>query len=123
MLFYLQATYYSFVNKRKEVSICKRTQTFSLQFDTSIAFQEKQPSESIILHFQKAVCRESRYRLAVLVSHNAQYHIIGGTHGIRTNGGQVVDALIHIVIDDTLCRSHALAFHRQESGKQSRADT
>ncbi len=123
MLFDLQTTYYSFANKRKEVSICKSTQTFSLQFDTSIAFQEKQPSESIILHFQKAVYRESRYRLAVLVSHNAQYHIIGGTHGIRTDGGQVVDTLIHIVIDDTLGRSHTLAFHRQERGKQSRADT
>ena len=51
--------------------------------------------------------------LALFMCHNVQHHIIGSSHGIGTDGGEVVDALVHIIIHDALGRCYALAFHRQ----------
>ena len=45
--------------------------------------------------------------------HNVQHHIIGSLHRIGSDGGEVVDALVHIIIHDALGRCYALAFHRQ----------
>ena len=40
--------------------------------------------------------------LALLMCHNVQHHIIGGLHRIGSDGGEVVNALIHIIIHDAL---------------------
>lgn len=55
--------------------------------------------------------------------HNIKHHIIGSSHRIGTDARKVVDALIHIIIYDTLGRGDTLAFHRKEGGKKSGADT
>ena len=48
--------------------------------------------------------------------HDIKHHIIGGLHRIGTDRGEVVDTLIHIIIHDTLGRSHTLTLHRKEGG-------
>lgn len=55
--------------------------------------------------------------------HNIEHHIIGSSHRIGTDAREVVDALIHIIIYDTLGRGDTLAFHRKEGRKKSGADT
>ena len=55
--------------------------------------------------------------------HYVEHHIIGGSHRIGTDGGEVADALIHIIIHDTLGRCHALAFHRKKGRKKGGAHT
>ena len=55
--------------------------------------------------------------------HNIKHHIIGSSHRIGTNAREVVNALIHIIIYDTLGRGDTLAFHRKEGGKKGGADT
>ena len=47
--------------------------------------------------------------------HDIKHHIIGSSHRIGTDAREVVDALIHIIIYDTLGRGYALALHREES--------
>ena len=61
--------------------------------------------------------------LALLMRHDIKHHIISSSHRIGTNASEVVDALIHIIIYDTLGRGDTLAFHRKEGGKKSGADT
>lgn len=55
--------------------------------------------------------------------HDIEHHIIGSSHRIGTNAREVVDALIHIIIYDTLGRGDTLAFHRKEGREKSGADT
>ena len=61
--------------------------------------------------------------LALLMRHDIKHHIISSSHRIGTNASEVVDALIHIIIYDTLGRGDTLAFHRKEGGKKGGADT
>ena len=55
--------------------------------------------------------------------HDIKHHIIGSPHRIGTDAREVVDALIHIIIYDTLGRGDTLAFHRKKGGKEGGADT
>ena len=55
--------------------------------------------------------------------HDIKHHIIGSSHRIGTDAREVVDALIHIIIYDTLGRGDTLAFHRKEGGKKGGAHT
>ena len=50
--------------------------------------------------------------------HDIKHHIISSSHRIGTDAREVVDALIHIIIYDTLGRGDTLAFHRKEGGKK-----
>ena len=95
-------------HKKKEVSNCKQKQEMRLQFDTSFVYLEKQRDF-------KAISSPSSVSLAALMRHDIEHHVIGSSHRISTNGCQIVDALIHIIIYDTLSRGYALALHREES--------
>ena len=95
-------------NKKKEASNCKQKQQIRLQFDTSFIYLEKQR------HFE-AILSLFSVSLAALMRHNVEHHVIGSSHRISTDGCQIVDALIHIIIYDTLGRGYALALHRKES--------
>ena len=55
--------------------------------------------------------------------HDVQYHVIGSPHRISTDGSKIMNALIHIIIHNTLGRSHALALHGEQSRQERRADT
>ena len=55
--------------------------------------------------------------------HDIEHHIIGSSHRIGTDAREVVDALIHIIINNTLGRGDTLAFHRKEGRKEGGADT
>ena len=50
--------------------------------------------------------------------HDIEHHFIGSSHRIGTNASEVVDALIHIIIYDTLGRGDTLAFHRKGGQKE-----
>lgn len=90
------------------MSNCKRTQRLRLQFDTSFVYLEKQ-------RYFEAISSLFPVSLAALMRHDIEHHVIGSSHRISTNGCQIVDALIHIIIYDTLGRGDALALHREES--------
>ena len=96
------------IHKKKEVSNCKQKQEIRLQFNTSFVYLEKQRDF-------KAISSPSSVSLAALMRHDIEHHVIGSSHRISTNGCQIVDALIHIIIYDTLGRGYALALHREES--------
>ncbi len=55
--------------------------------------------------------------------HDIKHHIIGSPHRIGTNARKIVDALIHIIIHDTLGRSDTLTLHGKECRKQGGAHT
>ena len=95
-------------NKKKEVPNCKQKQQIRLQFDTSFIYLEKQ-------RYFEAISSLFPVSLAALMRHNVEHHVIGSSHRISTDGCQIVDALIHIIIYDTLGRGYALALHREES--------
>ena len=95
-------------HKKKEVPNCKQKRQIRLQFDTSFAYLGKQRDF-------KAISSPFSVSLAALMRHDIEHHIIGSSHRISTNGCQIVDALIHIIIYDTLGRGYALALHREES--------
>ena len=57
------------------------------------------------------------------MSHDVEHHVVGGTHGIGTDGREVVDAAVYIVVDDALGRSDATALHGEQRGEQSCADS
>ena len=95
-------------NKKKEVPNCKQKQQIRLQFDTSFIYLEKQ-------RYFEAISSLFPVSLAALMRHNVEHHVIGSSHRISTDGCQIVDALIHIIIYDTLGRGNALALHREES--------
>ena len=95
-------------NKKKEVPNCKQKQQIRLQFDTSFIYLEKQ-------RYFEAISSLFPVSLAALMRHNVEHHVIGSSHRISTDGCQIVDALIHIIIYDTLGRGYALALHRKES--------
>ena len=57
------------------------------------------------------------------MSHDVEHHVVGGTHGIGTDGGEVVDAAVYIVVDDALGRSDTTALHGEQRGEQSGADS
>ena len=94
--------------KKKEVPNCKQKQQIRLQFDTSFVYLEKQ-------RYFEAISSLFPVSLAALMRHNVEHHVIGSSHRISTDGCQIVDALIHIIIYDTLGRGYALALHREES--------
>ena len=95
-------------HKKKEVSNCKQKQQIRLQFDTSFIYLEKQ-------RYFEAISFLFPVSLAALMRHDIEHHVIGSSHRISTDGCQIVDALIHIIIYDTLGRGYALALHREES--------
>ena len=95
-------------NKKKEVPDCKQKQQIRLQFDTSFIYLEKQ-------RYFETISSLFPVSLAALMRHNVEHHVIGSSHRISTDGCQIVDALIHIIIYDTLGRGYALALHRKES--------
>ena len=95
-------------NKKKEVPNCKQKQQIHLQFNTSFIYLEKQ-------RYFEAISSLFPVSLAALMRHNVEHHVIGSSHRISTDGCQIVDALIHIIIYDTLGRGNALALHREES--------
>lgn len=95
-------------NKKKEVPNCKQKQQIRLQFDTSFIYLEKQ-------RYFEAISSLFPVSLAALMRHNVEHHVIGSSHRISTDGCQIVNALIHIIIYDTLGRGNALALHREES--------
>lgn len=45
------------------------------------------------------------------VCHDIEYHVIGSSHGVCTNTCEIVDAAVHIVVDDAFCTTYTLAFH------------
>ena len=59
----------------------------------------------------------------LLMSHDVEHHVVGDTHGIGTDGGEVVDAAIYIVVDDALGRSDTTTLHGEQRGEQSGADS
>ena len=95
-------------HKKKEAPNCKQKQQIRLQFDTSFIYLEKQ-------RYFEAISSLFPVSLAALMRHNVEHHVIGSSHRISTDGCQIVDALIHIIIYDTLGRGNALALHREES--------
>ena len=46
--------------------------------------------------------------------HDVQNHIIGFTHGLGTNAGKIVDALVNTVVHDTFVLRYAFALHSQQ---------
>ena len=36
------------------------------------------------------------------VRHDVEHHVVGGAHGFLADAGEVVDALVHVLVDDTL---------------------
>ena len=95
-------------HKKKEVPNCKQKQQIRLQFDTSFIYLEKQ-------RYFETISSLFPVSLAALMRHNVEHHVISSSHRISTDGCQIVDALIHIIIYDTLGRGYALALHRKES--------
>ena len=73
-----------------------------LHFDTSFVYLEKQRDF-------EAISSPLSVSLAALMRHDIEHHVIGSSHRISTNRCQIVDALIHIIIYDTLGRGYALA--------------
>ena len=43
-----------------------------------------------------------------------EHHVVGGSHGVGTDTREIVDALIYIVVNDTLGTRHTLALHREQ---------
>ena len=50
---------------------------------------------------------------ALFVGHDVKHHPVGGLHGIGSNGSEVVDALVHIVVDDAFGAAHTFTLHRE----------
>ena len=46
--------------------------------------------------------------------HDAQYHVIGLTHGLGTNAGEIVDAFVNIIVHNAFVLRHAFTLHSQQ---------
>ena len=55
--------------------------------------------------------------------HDIKHHIIGSSHCIGTDARKVVDALIHIIIYDTLAEVTHLPSIERRAERRSGADT
>ena len=55
--------------------------------------------------------------ITLLASHDIKYQSVCFVHTLRTDAGEVADTAVHIVVDDTFYRSHALVFHGEDSRK------
>ena len=50
--------------------------------------------------------------------HDVEHHVVGLPHGISSDAGQVVDALVYVGINDSFRGTDALALHRQQGREQ-----
>ena len=57
----------------------------------------------------------------LLLRHDFQHHIVGGTHGFFADAREVVDALIHAIVNDSLGRRDTSSLACQQSAEQSGA--
>ena len=55
--------------------------------------------------------------VTTFVGHDIQYKFVCFVHALRTDTGKVTDTTVHIIVDDTFYRGHALAFHGEDSRK------
>ena len=55
----------------------------------------------------------------LLLRHDFQHHIVGGAHGFFADAREVVDALVHAIIDNSLGRRDTSALACQQSAEQS----
>ena len=55
----------------------------------------------------------------LLLRHDFQHHIVGGTHGFFADAREVVDALIHAIVDDSFGRRDTSSLTCQQSAEQS----
>ncbi len=53
----------------------------------------------------------------MLVSHDVQYHLVGFIHTFRTDTGQIPDAQVYIIFDDTFYGCHTFVLYGQDSRK------
>ena len=47
------------------------------------------------------------------MGHDVEHHVVGGSHGVGTDTRKVVDALIYIIVNNTLGTRHTLALQRE----------
>ena len=52
-------------------------------------------------------------RVCLLVSHDVEHEAIGHVHTPRADGGEVVNATIHVVVDDAFDRCDIFVLHGQ----------
>lgn len=57
----------------------------------------------------------------LLLRHDFQHHIVGGAHGFFANAREVVNALVHAIVDDSLGRRDTSSLACQQSAEQSSA--
>lgn len=57
----------------------------------------------------------------LLLCHDFQHHIVGGAHGFFADAREVVDALIHTIVNDSFGRRDTSSLACQQSAEQSSA--